>query len=84
DLCRPRLSGVKTGQGPEIFDQHSSHPVFAVILIGAVESVHKQENSEGHCILRRNSLFGYKKNKGCTEYEIQYNHYYSEDLTDSV
>src|SRR5688572_27005502 len=77
------LQALLSGEAgkPEQFLKRSSGKIFSVVFVSAKDSVSKEQDAKGFGVLLRNSLRCIK-NKGCTEYEIQYNHYYSEDLAD--
>src|SRR5687768_15762679 len=61
--------------------KHSSRKKFPIVFISPEESISVQDDPEGFGVLFGNFFRGIK-NKGCTKYKIQYNHYYSEDLAD--
>jgi hypothetical protein len=55
----------------------------SVQLIGSIDAIHVQQYPEGDRVHFRNVMLdGGSKNNGCTEKEIQYNHYDSEALGD--
>src|SRR5688572_25980465 len=77
------LQALLSGEAgkPEQFLKRSSGKIFSVVFVSAKDSVSKEQDAKGFGVLLRNSLRCIK-NKGCTKYKIQYNHYYSEDLAD--